>query len=69
MGDGHGIFNMRTNLHQGVCSTHEGRSGTKSAHTHTHGVAQLVEYRLEIQRPEVRTPSGAQEKFVRVFPS
>ena len=23
-------------------------------------VAQFVEYRLEIQRPEVRTPSGAQ---------
>ena len=33
------------------------------------GVAQLVEHRLEIQRPEVRTLSGAQETFGRVFQS
>ena len=33
------------------------------------GVAQLVEHRLEIQRPDVRTPSGAQEKKERIFPS
>ena len=49
------------------------------SHTHTSfhrgriswgdGVAQLVEHRLAIQRPEVRTPSGAQETIVRVFPS
>ena len=31
------------------------------------GVAQLVEHRLEIQRPEVRTPSGTQDEYVRVF--
>ena len=31
------------------------------------GVAQLVERRTRIQRPEVRTPAGAQYKFVRVF--
>ena len=31
------------------------------------GVAQLVEHRLKIQRLEVQTPLGAQEKFVRVF--
>ena len=31
------------------------------------GVAQLVEHRLEIQRPEVRTPSGAQDTFVIIF--
>ena len=30
-------------------------------------VAQLVEHRLENQRPEVRTPSGAQEKIMRGF--
>ena len=33
------------------------------------GVALLVECKLEVQRPEVRTPSGAQEKIVRDFPS
>ena len=32
-------------------------------------VAQLVEHPLQTQRPQVRTPSGAQETFVRVFPS
>ena len=31
------------------------------------GVAQLVEHRLEIPKPEVRTPSGEHEKFVSVF--
>ena len=33
------------------------------------GVAQLVERKIRIQRSRVRIPSGAQEQFVRVFPS
>ena len=31
------------------------------------GVAQLVEVGLKIQRPEVRTPSGAQGIFIFIF--
>ena len=31
------------------------------------GVAQLAEHRLQIQRPEIRTPSGEQEQIVSFF--